>query len=90
MPSSALLHTNLSRWLRVPASYNGLLLDSKKKVCGHVWLLPGGMVVRMMEQRQAGSGISCQGSLKGKNSRRADLCPSPPGPNPSRLHRVAR
>lgn len=31
VPSSALLRTPLSRWLNVPGTYEGLLLDSKKK-----------------------------------------------------------
>lgn len=31
VPSSALLRTSLSHWLSVPSSYDGLLLDARKK-----------------------------------------------------------
>lgn len=32
--SSALLHTTLAHWLSVPPTYDGLLLDSKKRSGG--------------------------------------------------------
>lgn len=31
LPSSVLLHTTLAHWLSVPTTYDGLLLESKKK-----------------------------------------------------------
>lgn len=31
IPSSALLHTTLSKWVNVPAKYEGMLIDDQRK-----------------------------------------------------------